>query len=145
MPRPPHPERGFTLLELLVVVAVIGLLLAILLPALSAASEAGRSTVCSVNLNQLGMGSIAYSQDSADMLPYYAWMSGRPFKHEWWPTQVARGMASFESDIYACPSDPVPKQLPVYLYQGNVYMADRHSSSLPRRAEGKRRVTLKLT
>ena len=43
---------GFTLLELLVVVAVIGLLMAMLLPVLSAVAEAGRAAVCGTNLNQ---------------------------------------------------------------------------------------------
>ena len=56
----PHARYGFTLLELLVVVAVIGLLRALLMPALSAANEAGRATVCATNLNQLFHGSFAY-------------------------------------------------------------------------------------
>ena len=57
----PSSRHGFTLLELLVVVAVIALLLAILLPALSAASEAGRAAVCGTNLNQLFQGAFGYA------------------------------------------------------------------------------------
>jgi len=47
--------RGFTLVELLVVISVIGLLLAILMPAVHAAREAGRRTQCANNLHQLSL------------------------------------------------------------------------------------------
>ena len=115
---------GFTLLELLVVVAVIALLLAILLPALSAASEAGRSIVCGNNMNQIGIGSYSYSEANDFWLPWTAFASRRPANEEWWVTQVARGMDDFEPDIYSCPSDPVPYQIPVYYYNGMAYMND---------------------
>ncbi|MFV0445461.1 MAG: DUF1559 domain-containing protein [Planctomycetaceae bacterium] len=46
---------GFTLIELLVTIAVIGLLLAMLLPALQATREAARRTVCRTNLEQIGI------------------------------------------------------------------------------------------
>ena len=135
---------GFTLLELLVVVAVIGLLLALLLPALSAASEAGRAAVCGMNLNQLGYGSIAYSHQQNDRLPYYGpkgIITVRPANLEWWPTQVARGMENFEPGIYRCPSDPYPRRLGLFLYQGTAYMADR-----PRgRPDARHHLTLDLT
>ena len=131
----PNTHRAFTLLELLVVVAVIALLLAILLPALSAATEAGRGTVCGSNMYQLAHGALAYSADNDDLMPWYlsahrrAGRDGQAQGSEWWVTQVARGMESFDPDVYRCPSDPVGVGIPVYLYNGMLYMNDDPYSS----------------
>lgn len=48
-------SKGFTLVELLVVVAIIGVLIGLLLPAVQAAREAGRRSACSNKVKQLGM------------------------------------------------------------------------------------------
>ena len=54
-PVPPRPRGGFTVVELLVVVAVVGLLAALILPAVQASREAARATHCRNNLKQFGL------------------------------------------------------------------------------------------
>jgi prepilin-type N-terminal cleavage/methylation domain-containing protein len=52
--------RGFTLIELIVVMAVIGLVTAIVLPAIQSAREAGRRLSCANNLKNIGLASLHY-------------------------------------------------------------------------------------
>ena len=60
---------GFTLIEILVVVAIIALLAAILFPAFARARENGRRASCQSNLKQLGMAFLQYSQDYDEHYP----------------------------------------------------------------------------
>ncbi len=61
--------KGFTLVELLVVVAIIALLVSILLPSLGMAKEAARRVTCSANLRNLGLAANFYASENDDWLP----------------------------------------------------------------------------
>lgn len=57
-------KKAFTLLELLIVIAVIGLLMGILLPTLSAARAQVKATVCQSNIRQLLLANIGYATEN---------------------------------------------------------------------------------
>ena len=53
-------RRGFTLIEVLVVIAIIGILVGLILPAVQAAREASRQAACLNHLRQVGLGILSY-------------------------------------------------------------------------------------
>lgn len=60
---------GFTLIEILVAIAVIVILIAILFPVLIRAREKGRQTTCLSNMRQLGTALLMYAQDNDTLFP----------------------------------------------------------------------------
>jgi len=73
-------RAGFTLLELLTVMAIIAVLAGILLPALSQARERARAISCLNNTRQLLVEWQLYAGDNTDRLPYNVGMNGSSFR-----------------------------------------------------------------
>jgi prepilin-type N-terminal cleavage/methylation domain-containing protein len=116
---------GFTLIEVLLVIAIIAALAAILLPALSKARERGQAMVCLNNTRQLEMAWQLYADDHEGLLPYNLGMNGSSFRTNinWvnnvmtWDlssdntntatiTEASLGpYVSGATGIYRCPSD----------------------------------------
>ncbi len=74
MPQSKRPTRtrqavGFTLVELLVVVAIIALLISILLPALNKARDVARGVLCRANHRQVHLAIMMYGQDTTQHVP----------------------------------------------------------------------------
>ena len=82
----PLHRAGFTLVELLVAIAIIAVLAAMLLPSLARAKSLSRRMACVSNLRQLGLAIQAYAQDYNGRMPYGP--VAPPFSHpaEFYPS-----------------------------------------------------------
>ena len=75
---PRRRRRGFTLVELLVVIGIIAVLIGILLPALSRARDAARRVECASLLRQIALATRAYAAENRDALPPMPVDAGQP-------------------------------------------------------------------
>jgi len=99
-------RRAFTLMELLVTVAVIGVLAALLLPALGRARGAAERAACINNLHQINAALIMYADDHADSLraatnDYHIYFTYRKDINSY----LSRNGSSTNDLIFACPAD----------------------------------------
>ena len=79
----------FTLVEMLVVIAVIAVLTSMLLPALGKAREYARKSACSGNLKQIGLACMMYVNDYGDRLPPVRELGAMPWPGAYcWPVKL---------------------------------------------------------
>jgi prepilin-type N-terminal cleavage/methylation domain-containing protein/prepilin-type processing-associated H-X9-DG protein len=115
-------RRAFTLIEILVVVAIIALLVAILLPSLRNARELSRAVVCGTHEDGIFKGTMMYAHGNGDRLPFFGWYDN-PGAAETWITQIARSIGN-QFDLYTCPTDKAPKPVGVVWRNGTIHMPD---------------------
>ena len=95
-------RRAFTLVEMLVVLAIVGILAAILLPVFGSARESAYSATCSSNLKQINLAISQYVRDSGGFYPNNGAGSDSPPPNCAWPMRISRYLKS--PQVLECPS-----------------------------------------
>ena len=109
MPCSPIDRRtAFTLIEMLLVVALISLLISIVLPALGNSREAANRSVCMNNQGQMYLGITAYAVSNQRRFPYDTITPNGPWLWDLTRTSAEQLIASSggKVDIFFCPSNP---------------------------------------
>jgi|WetSurMetagenome_2_1015567.scaffolds.fasta_scaffold191534_2 prepilin-type N-terminal cleavage/methylation domain-containing protein/prepilin-type processing-associated H-X9-DG protein len=93
-------KQGFTLIEILVVIAIIGVLAAMIFPVFSQARIKARQSVCLANVKQIIAATLMYADDNGDCLPVACWTG-------YWRVNLPSAVLPYAKSgkIFHCPQD----------------------------------------
>ncbi|EIP98549.1 prepilin-type N-terminal cleavage/methylation domain-containing protein [Opitutaceae bacterium TAV1] len=128
-PSPRLRVCAFTLIELLTVIAIIGILAAIIIPTVGVVRSNARATQCSSNMRQIGMACHLFAADNKGHFPYANGRNGSTKPFSWQlasylglENQVGSAPLPRAAGVLLCPSykyDPNARQSP-YAYNPNI-------------------------
>ena len=104
-------DKGFTLVELLVVITVIGILVGLSIPIIGKASVKAKQTKCASNMRQIGIAMMTYAGENNYRLPETSHTTGASQLQEAWITVLRPYLANVD-EVRICPADPLgPERL----------------------------------
>jgi type II secretory pathway pseudopilin PulG len=120
--------RGFTIMDLIVSLAVMMILISLLLPSLSSVRETANQVVCRSNVRQMGLGVQMYADDNAGRIPYsFNASSLAPATYRPWATNTLRiATRGWDGLGYLYEQDylPAPKLYYCPSHRGQHHFAD---------------------
>jgi prepilin-type N-terminal cleavage/methylation domain-containing protein/prepilin-type processing-associated H-X9-DG protein len=137
LPSKMKPKHGFTLIELIVTIAIIAIVAALLLPALGSMKAKAKRTACMDNLRQINLGLRMYCDEANDSTP--GLRGNRTvflgYKELMKNYVGLKGAPSPQEKIFACPADTFyydyygTNRPPPYVAQGLCSLSNRDYSS----------------
>lgn len=110
-----HRKHAFTLIEVLVVVAIIAVLISVLLPSLGKARDSAKTVACRANVHQMGLALQMYTQ-SSKYYPGHHLPNATATQYILWPGRLLRYMGGSGKrtggmhQVYFCPSSKYKKR-----------------------------------
>jgi len=138
-------SKGFTLVELLVVISIIAMLLAILMPSLQKAREVAKRIICSDHLKTFGLANVAYATQFNGRYVPVRYKDSSSVNQSWLTNKAFRTLCQFDKylkaedyqlnkdgsktvlsydlpNAYLCPSDTISAYKKNRMFRDNAYV-----------------------